>query len=109
MIYQNQTFKNEQVELSGNAYHGCRFEHCELVYRGEPSPTFQDNEFVDSVFIFADAAIRTMYFLANMYHAGAGGREVVEKTFDDIRRRAIHGRVARTAAPQTPDHSLRGH
>jgi hypothetical protein len=108
MIYRNQTFKDERVELSGNAYHGCTFDHCELVYRGDRSPTFQDNEFIDSVFLFTEAAIRTIYFLENMYHAGAGGREVVEQTFDDIRHRAIHGSVARTVTPHTADHSLRG-
>ena len=30
-----------------------------------------------------------------MYHAGAGGREVVEKTFENIRQRAIRGHIAR--------------
>jgi hypothetical protein len=108
MIYQNESFQNERIELSGNAYHGCRFENCELVYRGDRSPTFQDNEFIDSVFVFTDAAIRTIYFLSNMYHAGAGGREVVDNTFEDIRRGAIHGRFARTAPPHTVDHSLGG-
>lgn len=108
MIYQNQTFKNERIELSGNAYHDCTFEHCELVYRGDRSPTFQDNQFIDSVFLFTDSAIRTIYFLSNMYRAGAGGREVVEKTFDDIRQGAIHGHIARTAKPHTADLSLRG-
>jgi hypothetical protein len=48
-----------------------------------------------------------LYFLSNVYHAGRGGREVVEKTFEDIRRRAIHGKTAKTVAPGTPDHSLR--
>ncbi len=108
MNHQNQIFRNERVELSGNSYHGCTFENCELVYRGDRSPTFKDNQFLDSVFIFADAAIRTIYFLSNMYHAGAGGREVVEKTFEDIRKGAIHGAVARTTTPHTPDHSLAG-
>jgi hypothetical protein len=42
-----------------------------------------------------------------VYHAGRGGREVVEKTFEDIRKSAIHGRMARTATPGTADHSLR--
>jgi len=108
MIHENQSFRNERIELSGNAYHGCTFDHCELVYRGDPSPTFADNQFIDSVFLFKDAAIRTIYFLSNMYHAGAGGREVVEKTFENIRQRAIRGHTARTEAPHTPDHSLRG-
>jgi len=70
MNYHNQTFENQRVELSGSRFHGCTFRHCELVYRGEPSPTFQDNEFVDSTFVFRDAAIRTPYFLSNTYLCG---------------------------------------
>jgi hypothetical protein len=107
MFYQDKTFTDERVELSGRGFHGCTFKNCELVYRGEPSPNFQDNNLIDSVFVFADSAICTLYFLSNVYHTGRGGREVVEKTFEDIRRRAIHGRTARTATPDTPDHSLR--
>jgi hypothetical protein len=107
MFYQDKTFTGERVELSGRGFHGCTFKDCELVYRGDPSPNFQDNNLVDSVFVFADSAICTLYFLSNIYHAGRGGREVVEKTFEDIRQRAIHGRLARTEAPHTPDHSLR--
>jgi hypothetical protein len=108
MFYRDQTFTNERVELSGNNFHGCTFNHCELVYRGDISPTFKDNQFIDSVFLFTDAAIRTIYFLSNMYHAGPGGREVVEKTFEDIRNKAIHGHTARTIPPHTQDHSLAG-
>ncbi len=107
MNYQDRTFRNERVELTGSHFHGCRFENCELVYRGDRSPTFQDNEFVDSVFVFTDAAVRTMYFLSNMCHAGKGGAEVVEKTFDDIRERRFHGHEVTTELPHTADHSLR--
>jgi hypothetical protein len=107
MFYQDKTFTGERVELKGNGFHGCTFSNCELVYRGESSPNFQDNNLVDSVFVFTDAAICTLYFLSNVYHAGRGGREVVEKTFEDIRHSAIHGRMARTVPPGTPDHSLR--
>src|SRR5258706_16317286 len=72
--FQSQTFRNESVELSGNRFHGCTFEKCKLIYRGDISPTFKDNQFIDSVFEFADAAMRTIYFLSGMYHAGNGGR-----------------------------------
>ncbi len=107
MHYQGSTFRNERVELSGTHFHGCRFENCELVYRGDRPPTFEDNEFIDSVFVFTDAAVRTMYFLSNMCHAGKGGEEVVEKTFADIRAGRIHGHAVATEPPSTADHSLR--
>ena len=106
MNYDNQSFRDESVELSGNRFHGCTFERCKLVYRGDISPTFHDNHFIESVFVFADSAMRTIYFLSNIYRAGPGGREVVEDTFERIRQRTIHGLVASTIAPHTPNHSL---
>jgi hypothetical protein len=57
--------------------------------------------------VFKDAAIRTLYLLSNIYHAGKGGAEIVEQTFEDIRNRAIHGVEVATITPRTPDHGLR--
>jgi len=108
MIHQDKTFEDERIELSDNIFHRCKFKRCELVFDGHRSPTFEDNQFVDSVFVFAGSAVRTLYFLANIYHAGPGGREVVEQTFDDIRGRAFHGKEVRTIAPHTVNHSLAG-
>ena len=89
MFYQDKTFTGERVELSGRGFHGCTFKDCELVYRGDPSPNFQDNNLVDSVFVFADSAICTLYFLSNIYHAGRGGRELFRL---GRRRRGRRGR-----------------
>ena len=51
------------------------FKNCELhLSRWSRPPNFQDNNLVDSVFVFTDAAICTLYFLSNVYHAGRGGR-----------------------------------
>ncbi len=106
MNYAGKTFKNERVQLGGNIFHNCVFESCELVFDGQRSPTFKDNEFIDSVFVFTEEAVRTLYFLANIYHAGEGGRVVIENTFDAIRKGSFHGREVRTIAPPTVDHSL---
>ncbi len=108
MNHNGQTFENERIELADNRYHHCVFRNCELVFDGHRSPTFADNEFVDSVFVFTDQAIRTLYFLSNIYHAGDGGRQVVEEMFQEIRDGAFHGREVRTIAPPTVDHSLHG-
>jgi len=48
MNYDNQSFRDESVELTGNRFHGCTFERCKLIYRGDVSPTFHDNHFIDS-------------------------------------------------------------
>ena len=102
----DQTFENDRIELHGKTFHRCTFVNCELVYDGDRSPTFSDNTFVDTVFVFAGPAVRTLYLLGNLYRAGSGGHEVVDRFFDDIREGEIHGHEVRTRAPQTPDHSL---
>ena len=106
MNYRDQSFKQERVELHGKSFHGCTFEGCELIFDGDRPPTFKDNQFVDSVFVFTGAATRTLYLLSNIYHAGEGGSEVIENTFADIRAHKLHGHEIRTIAPHTFDHSL---
>jgi len=106
MNFIEQTFENERIELHGKTFHGCTFSNCELVYDGDRPPTFKDNRFIDTVFVFTGAAVRTLYMLSNIYHAGAGGHEVIDKTFSDIREGSIHGHEVHTIAPNTQDHSL---
>lgn len=106
MNHQNETFRQQRIELHGKAFHNCTFEGCELIFDGDRPPTFKDNRFVDSVFVFTGAATRTLYLLSNIYHAGDGGREVVERTFADIRDQRLHGHEIRTDAPHTVDHSF---
>ncbi len=106
MNINNKTFENQRVTLHGNSYRDCTFKNCELVYDGDRSPTFHNNEFVDTIFVFSDAALRTLYFMSNMYHAGEGGQEVVENLMAEIKGGAIHGHEARTIAPPTENHSL---
>jgi hypothetical protein len=104
--HHNETFRDQRIDLHGKSFHNCEFERCELVFDGDRPPTFKDNRFVDSVFVFTGAATRTLYLLSNIYHAGTGGRSVVEQTFADIRDRRLHGHEIRTVAPPTVDHSL---
>lgn len=106
MNFMNETFENTRVELHGNSYHNCTFKKCELVYDGDRSPTFYDNEYLDSIFVFTGSALRTLYFLGNMYQAGDGGKEIVEKTFADLKDQKIHGHEVRTTRPHTQDSSL---
>jgi hypothetical protein len=106
MIYQDRNFNGERIELHGKAFHNCTFTDCELVFDGDRPPTFSDNRFVDSVFVITGAGARTLYLLSNIYHAGEGGREVVEHLFEDIRERRLHGHEIRSSVPHTADHSL---
>ena len=106
MSQRNETFKNERIELHGKSFHNCTFENCELVFDGDRPPTLKDNSFVDTIFVFTGAATRTLYLLSNIYHAGDGGKEVIEETFAGIRDRTMHGHEIRTVVPHTVDHSF---
>ena len=79
MSMSNQSFKDERIELHGKSFHNCTFENCELIFDGDRPPTLKDNHFTDSTFVFTGAATRTLYLLSNIYHAGDGGKEVINK------------------------------
>ena len=102
----DKTFSNERIDLHGKSFHNCTFENCELVFDGDRPPTLKDNRFIDTRFVFTGAATRTLYLLSNIYHAGDGGKEVVEATFAGIRERTMHGHEIETIAPHTVDHSF---
>lgn len=106
MNHQDETFKDQRLELHGKFFTNCTFENCELAFDGDRPPTFKNNKFVDTVFVFTGHATRTLYLLSNIYHAGEGGREVIEKTFQDIREHKMHGHEIKTVVPHTMDHSL---
>jgi hypothetical protein len=106
MQHNNEKFKNERIELHGKFFTECTFENCELVFDGDRPPTFKNNRFVDTVFVFTEHATRTLYLLSNIYHAGEGGKMVIEKTFSDIRQHKLHGHEITTAIPDTLDHSF---
>ena len=106
MNYRGQMFNGERIELHGKSFHQCTFENCELVFDGDRPPTFKDNRFIDTVFVFTGPATRTLYLLSNIYHAGQGGREVIDQAFADIREHKMHGHEVRTVVPHTLDHSL---
>ena len=107
MNYRNQTFSDEKIDLDGKSFHGCTFENCELIFSGDRPPTFSDNRFVNTSFVLKDHAVRTVYLLSNIYHAGKGGREVVESLLNDIKNQEVHGHEVRTIIPNTPDHSMK--
>ncbi|MFT5014066.1 MAG: hypothetical protein ACI9HY_003680 [Planctomycetaceae bacterium] len=106
MHYSDKTFEGERIELHEKSFHNCTFKNCELIFDGARPPTFKDNEFVDTVFVFTEAATRTLYMLSNIYHAGDGGKEVIEQTFKSIRDHELHGKEIRTSVPKTMNHSL---
>ncbi len=106
MQYANQHFSDERINLDAKSFHHCEFENCELVFSGDRPPTFSDNSFRNCQFVMTGAATRTLYLLSNIYHAGKGGRDVVDSLIDAIRRRDVHGHEIYTKVPNTTDKSF---
>ena len=106
MRHLNESFENERIELDGKSFHDCTFDNCELVFSGDRPPSFSDNQYIDTRFVLTGAAVRTVYLLFNIYHAGSGGREVVDNLIMDLKNRDIHGHQVSTGIPNTKDHSL---
>ena len=106
MQFSNQRFADERIDLDSKAFHDCEFENCELVFSGDRPPTFSNNRFRNCQFVMTGAATRTLYLLSNIYHAGQGGRDVVDSLFDAIREREIHGHEIHTKVPDTQDKSF---
>ena len=112
MQFHSSSYENDIVELDGNEYDHCDFQHCILVYRGGTPPRFAHCSFLQSPFRFEDAAGNTLSFLASLYHGGF--KTDVEQTFKKIctdrrgRRRTTEGKSRVMAKdPSSVDNSPR--
>jgi hypothetical protein len=89
MEYKSTQFKNDEVRLDGNAFVGCSFNNCVLVYGGGPLPVMINNSLKDVRWDFREAASNTIQFMTAIYHGmGEGGRQLVEQTIENIRKNA---------------------
>jgi len=86
--YRDKDFTGQTVQLDDNTFTGCTFRDCTLVFRGSGPLTLNANHFKENVkWAFAGYAARTIEFMTGIYHgAGEGGRQLIEKTFENIRR-----------------------
>lgn len=83
-LYKSQTFEDQVIELDGNQFTNCIFKRCEFHYRGKENPTLKYNEFQGCKWEFQDAAMRTLQFMAALYHGGA--KELIDDTFENIQK-----------------------
>lgn len=82
-IHDGVQFQSETVELDGQTFERCTFNHCVLIYRGNEPPNFIQNSFAGNCeWRFGDAAGRTLNFLRHLYRGGFSA--LVQKTFDNI-------------------------
>ncbi|MBD9528661.1 hypothetical protein IB235_17735 [Paracoccus sp. PAR01] len=82
VVIENQTFRNETIEIDGIAFSMCTFENCTLVFRGGKPPGIMGCRFNDCFWSFGGPAANTMSFLTGL--ARGGMQSVVENTFANI-------------------------
>ena len=75
-------FNHETVELDGQAFSGCEFRACRLVYAGGEPPTFDDCRFDDCDWRLEGAAGRTLAHLRAIWNAG--GKAQVQGLIKEI-------------------------
>ena len=84
--YENRTFENKLIQLDGNQYISCIFQSCTLQYGGFGDVKLEGCQFNKCSWSFISAAARTVQFMSSLYHgAGEGGKDLIEKTFNNIR------------------------
>jgi len=88
--HENKIFDDKIIQLDGNHYVNCTFKRCKLQYGGLATVSLENCNFHQCSWTFTDAAARTVNFMEGLYHGtGEGGRELIEKTFDNIRKGRI--------------------
>jgi uncharacterized protein YjbI with pentapeptide repeats len=87
MEHAGKTIANVTEIIDGNRYERCRFENCNLVFRGGEIPHISDCNFDNCTWQFADAAERTLIFMHHLYHGmGSGGAQLIEATLAAMRQ-----------------------
>jgi hypothetical protein len=83
MKFESTAFSNQLVDLDDNEFIGCRFEKCNLIYRGGKPPSLVNCSFDKFRISFEYAAADTLSFMTALYHGGF--KSVIEATFNNIR------------------------
>ena len=76
------TFNHETVVLDGEAFEGCEFRQCRLVYSGGQAPSFIECRFEGCEWKFEGPAARTLEHLKVLW--GAGAKSLVQGLIKEI-------------------------
>lgn len=86
-VISKKSFIGENVELDNHHYKSCQFSNCNMVFKGKGRVALEQCEFSDVRWHFTDYAGHSIGFLAAMYTGfGDGGKQLVESTFENIRK-----------------------
>lgn len=86
MKFEKQEFSNEEVRLDGNEFVECHFDHCTMTYAGGLLPDIINCSFKNPKWSLVEAASNTLELLSLFYHSMEGGKQLIENTFNYIRR-----------------------
>lgn len=70
-MHDGASYNHETIALDGEAFRGCEFRACRLVYSGGEPPQFDNCKFDDCDWRLDDSASRTLAHLRAMWNAGA--------------------------------------
>ncbi len=92
---------DETVRVDGHQYDNCTFDRCVLQFRGVAPTGFRDCQLNGCRWSFVGNAATTLNFLSDLYQGfGDWGRNVVDATFENVRRDAY--RQAQAGAGADP-------
>ncbi len=95
MIAHGKKYHDIVVSLDGCTFVDCTFERCKLLYSGLMPCQMSGNTVTDCEWQFVGPAANTIQFMTATY-AGLS-RELIEGTFESIRRNAAGGGQQRRA------------
>ncbi len=87
-VHTKKSFSNETIHLDNNQFDHCEFDNCEIVYSGTGKFSLSNNSFNGCRWTFEGPAANAIEFMSAMYAMGGGAKDLIEKTFENIRRGA---------------------
>jgi len=88
MIAHHKKYENISVSLDGGTFVGCEFTRCRMIFSGLLPVTLEGGRFSECQWEFSGPAAQAIGFMAAIYAQGGGGAELIEKTFENIRKNA---------------------
>ena len=81
-------FSRVVVVIDGKKFVKCNFVNCDLVYKGGEVPVFDGCDLNGSLWVFDEAARRSLEWLHRVCHAfGPHGNQAFQQVIDDLKKR----------------------
>ncbi len=80
------TIEDQRVVLDFHHFRGCTFRRCKIVYHGFGPVGLVESGFEDCEWGFDGPAASTINFMTEMYRMGGGVADLIEKTFENVKR-----------------------